>query len=566
MKIAHKFLFFIVLCTTICISQSKIYAKVYASQLRITNPDTSAFDGNFSDGSSALLLFILNDTASVATVEIIDTQTGSSIKQIIVQGLSRGLNSVEWDGNGSESGKSYTFEVTAEQPNASTSDWTVFFDSGDIDIFTRGCDVVRDMTSPLFGLFYVPNTGGGEPQEGKGIAIYNADGSFHDPFLVAKDVGDGGTVDWGGGTDAIYSGTFDDDERYYVTAANFGEIWRLNVDNSLTTVVSGLASPKGVYVTGSGESRAIYICDDSTVVRAAIGNEDVFSGSLEIVGKFVNGSPRNVTLDDDGAMYVSFRKSNTLDSDPIGLNKYDLSNSLPVTDVDAVWLLNATQTLRISDLLMDHGDDATTAADDILYYATRAGDGTFDDGLWRVDDISFVFPSVSNLIDEQDLFGLDDGANINDKAAIGMDAAGNVILMENSNEHIFFLSPPGEGETNSFTTLSPDTFTVGVTTSVELADDLTPGSYYLEANYPNPFNPSTTIKYHIAQTGNTSIKIYNLRGEEIKALFNESQASGAYAVIWNGTNNSGEAVASGVYIVTLKSGDFIQSRRVTLLK
>ncbi len=548
-----------------CIQTSNAYANVYASQLKISNPDDTPFDGNFSDGTGAKLSFILNDTASVVTVLVKDALTGAVVNQIDNSALSRGLHSVTWDGTGGDAGKQYIFEVSAEQANPSNTEWTVFFDSGDIEIYTRGCDVVRDMNSPLFGLIYTPNTFGAAPQEGKGITIYNPDGSFHDPFLVAADIGDGGTVDWGGGADAMYAGVFDDEERFYVSAIDFGEVRRLNQDYSLTTVITGLTNPKGLYFVGTGADRVLYICDDSKVVRAAIGEEDIFTGTLEVVGEFSNALPKNLAIDDDGAMYVAFRALNILDSEAKGINKYDISGTLPVTDNDAFWFLDESVTFGVGDLKFDHGSDPNTSTDDILYFPTRGGEDSPADGIWRIPDINFVFPSVEQVVDEIDLYGED--ANIQHRASMAFDAAGNIILMENANEHVFFISPPGESPTNSFTTTCPETLTVVTPVSVEdFEHQIVPNSYSLEANYPNPFNPSTTIKYVLAKSGQTTLKIYNLIGKEIRTLVNENQSAGEYFTMWDSKDNFGKTVASGVYILTLLSGDYKQSQRMTLLK
>ena len=553
---------FAIICVTMFMSPEKTYANVYASQLKVTNPDSSAFDGSFSDGTGALLSFFLNDTASVVTVDVIDIATGTSVATIDAGGLPAGPHSVAWDGTGSEGGKQYVFEITAEQPCASTTKWSVFFDSGDINIFSRGCDVVTDMASPLFGLFYTPNNGG---PLGKGIAVYNPDGSFHDPFLLAPDLSSGGSIDWGGG-DPMLSGLFDEEGRFYVSSINFGEIRRLNTDGTITAVVTGLTNPKGLYLVGTGADRVLYICDDTKVLRAAIGNKNVFSGTPETVGTFSNGFPRSIAIDDAGAMYVSFRINNDLAGNPVGLNKYNISGTLPVTDNDADWFLGSDVTFRVTDIIIDHGSDRTSDADDILYYSTRAGDGTFDDGLWRVDDINFPFPTVSNLINEMDLYGNDNSANINDRTAIALDAAGNIIMMENSNEHVFFLSPPGEGATNSFTTTGFDT--IQVTTAVSVRENNTPEveTYQLNANYPNPFNPSTTITYSLGNSGFTTIKIYNLLGKEIRTLFNGQQTNGRHSIVWNGQDDSGSSVSSGVYVLRIQSGDFKQSIKMTLLK
>ncbi len=553
---------FMLLVVCLLIVPVQVYANVYAAQLKASNPDGSDFDGNFSDGTGALLSFILNDAATAVSVSVRDLETGTEVASITAGALSRGSNSVEWDGTGSAAGRSYFFEVTAEQANASITEWTVFFDSGDIEIFTRGVDVVRDQSSSLFGLIYAPNTGGALE---KGITIYNPDGSFHDPFLVAADISAGGSIDWGGGADPMFGGVLDDEERFYVSAIEAGEVRRLNTDNSLTTVISGLVNPKGLYMVGTGADRVLYVCDDTTVVRAAIGNDEVFSGTVELIGTFSDGFPRNIALDDEGSMYVSFRENNQLNSEPVSLNKYEISGALPVTDNDAFWFINPAQSFRVADLWVDHGDPGDLL-DDILYYSTRAGEGTFDDGVWRVDDLSSFFPTVTNLIDERDLYGNDDGANIQDRAAIAQDAAGNIILMENANEHVFFLSPPGEGATNSFTTSSPDTMTVGPPVSVGDRSGLVPDGFRLGANYPNPFNPSTTVIYTLDESRQTTLTVFNVIGEEIRGLVDGVQVAGEHSVVWDGKDNFGNVVSSGVYLLVLKSGEFSQSRRMTLLK
>jgi flagellar hook assembly protein FlgD len=565
MNTRYKFLGAVTVMLGLFCNTNESFANVYAGQLMITNPDGSAFDGSLSDGTGAALWFTLNDDASSVMVVVKEAESGAAATTADAGALTRGTHAVAWDGTGSEPGKRYFFEVTAEQPNHSTTEWTVFFDSGDIDIFTRGADIVRNQASPRFGLLYAPNTGG--PLE-KGLTIYNPDASFHDPFLVAADISAGGTIDWGSEAQSMFAGVLDEEDRFYVSAIEAGEVRRLNTDQTLTTVITGLTNPKGLWLVGTGADKVLYICDDSTVVRAAIGTEDVFSGEVELVGKFRDGLPRNIAVDDDGAMYVSFRASNDLADEPVALNKYELNGAnLPVSDGDAFWFLDASTTLRVADLEIDRGADLSSASDDILYYSTRAGDGNTDDGVWRVDDISSVFPTVSNLIDEQDLFGFDDSANINDRAAIALDPAGNIILMENSNEHIFFLSPPGEGETNSFTTTSADTVAVDVAVSVEdPPGDLVPQTYRLDQNYPNPFNPSTSITYALEESGFTSVKVYNLIGEAIRVLVDEEQPAGEHRIEWDGRDRSGRSVASGIYILTLTSGDFNKSVRMTLLK
>ncbi len=97
-------------------------------------------------------------------------------------------------------------------------------------------------------------------------------------------------------------------------------------------------------------------------------------------------------------------------------------------------------------------------------------------------------------------------------------------------------------------------------------DEKMPAAFQLHQNYPNPFNPTTTISYDVVTPDRVSLKIYNLKGEEIKTLVDGVVASGNHSIVWDATNNSGNKVASGMYIYTIKVGDGQAHRRMMLLK
>ena len=90
-------------------------------------------------------------------------------------------------------------------------------------------------------------------------------------------------------------------------------------------------------------------------------------------------------------------------------------------------------------------------------------------------------------------------------------------------------------------------------TDVEI-DGLIPAVFDVFQNYPNPFNPSTTISYAIPQQSNVMIKIYDMLGREVKTLVSEEQMPGVYNVLWNGDNNSGVNVATGIYLYRVVAG------------
>lgn len=96
---------------------------------------------------------------------------------------------------------------------------------------------------------------------------------------------------------------------------------------------------------------------------------------------------------------------------------------------------------------------------------------------------------------------------------------------------------------------------------------LTPTEYLLSQNYPNPFNPSTNIVYNLKEKSLVTIEVFDMLGRKIRSLINdEQQNSGLHTVVWNGLNSNGEFVSSGIYIYRIKANDFINSKKMILLK
>jgi hypothetical protein len=109
---------------------------------------------------------------------------------------------------------------------------------------------------------------------------------------------------------------------------------------------------------------------------------------------------------------------------------------------------------------------------------------------------------------------------------------------------------------------SPDSVIVtgdGIVTGVE--EELQPLIFSLEQNYPNPFNPNTVIKYSIPEVSKVMLKLFNLLGEEVITLVNEEKVAGSYEVEFNASS-----LPSGVYFYQLKAGDFVDTRKMILIK
>ena len=96
--------------------------------------------------------------------------------------------------------------------------------------------------------------------------------------------------------------------------------------------------------------------------------------------------------------------------------------------------------------------------------------------------------------------------------------------------------------------------------------DLIPETFALYANYPNPFNPTTTISYDLPEQAQVTLGIYDLLGKQIKTLVNQSQDAGNKIAMWNGTDNLGRQVSAGVYLYQIEAGEFSQTRKMLLLK
>lgn len=126
------------------------------------------------------------------------------------------------------------------------------------------------------------------------------------------------------------------------------------------------------------------------------------------------------------------------------------------------------------------------------------------------------------------------------RSIVGTAKSGNKIISINSTSHF----PKRES----------------TVTSNNIAGNI-PKQFSLQQNYPNPFNPSTNIRYDVPKQSHVTISIFNILGEKILELVNEEKAAGSYEVTWNAHN-----LSNGVYVYTMRSGNFVDSKKLILLK
>jgi hypothetical protein len=102
--------------------------------------------------------------------------------------------------------------------------------------------------------------------------------------------------------------------------------------------------------------------------------------------------------------------------------------------------------------------------------------------------------------------------------------------------------------------------------TMTIAEESLPLSFHISQNYPNPFNPITRITYSIPKESQVTISIFNLLGQKIVDLVSQNITPGEYSMTWNGTNRSGEAVPSGIYIYSIEADEFQSSKKMVMIK
>ncbi len=131
----------------------------------------------------------------------------------------------------------------------------------------------------------------------------------------------------------------------------------------------------------------------------------------------------------------------------------------------------------------------------------------------------------------------------------------------------FYLSVDGHKTNETFTwTQSGDRIEVAALTTSDDVKGSLPGSYSLNQNYPNPFNPTTTIKFSLAKSGQAKLQIFNILGEVVATPFNSFADAGQNEVVWDGKDNNGKSVSSGIYFYRLTADNYTETKKMTLLK
>lgn len=202
---------------------------------------------------------------------------------------------------------------------------------------------------------------------------------------------------------------------------------------------------------------------------------------------------------------------------------------------------------------------------DIEYNGTGLVTDSNSYSIKQVFDLGQIYTSLGGLFNDFYCYpGMDidnDGLRdlITSYKGWAQDSLGNYSLAKDG-FHIFMFEWG-----DSLTSISLDSVYTGV--KAKSLTVIMPDDYKLEQNYPNPFNPVTNISFTLPLTKTISLKIYNSLGQEIRTLINKQEyLEGSHTVQWDGTDDEGNPVASGVYVYKLIFGNFSQSKRMTLVR
>lgn len=101
--------------------------------------------------------------------------------------------------------------------------------------------------------------------------------------------------------------------------------------------------------------------------------------------------------------------------------------------------------------------------------------------------------------------------------------------------------------------------------STNVSENPSPEIFLLHQNYPNPFNPSTVIQYELKSSAHVKLNIYNVAGQVVRSLIDNTEVQGTHSVQWDGRDNDGKGVSAGVYLYRLQAGGFSQTKKMVLL-
>ena len=260
--------------------------------------------------------------------------------------------------------------------------------------------------------------------------------------------------------------------------------------------------------------------------------------------------PGNIAVNSSGHLFAGTQLDGIFRSTDNGDNWQQINTGLPDRTISAIGI--------------DPSDNIFIMTNAGVFLSNNGGDSWTDvtNGIMHFI-IAFAFNSSGHIFAGTiDFFGKGggvyrstDGGESWTQINAGLTSLNILSLAVNSQDQIF----AGTLERGVFRLLE-------IATSVEDLTGAIPISFVLEQNYPNPFNPTTIIRYQLSEFTHVELTIYNQLGQRIKTLVNERQLAGDYQSEWNGRNEMGQQVSSGVYFYRLRAESFSETQKMILMR
>ncbi len=628
---AIKHMFFIVF---LLLGTYEVKANVFASFVEITYtgsfPATITYILNQEATTVQVLVKSYPEGTTVKTIDLASGVNGAN------QGFNDVAWDGSLDAGGTATSGVYLVTINASDGTGSNGWELLSYDTGPDSWYWSSAGVATNNNnpSPYFGMVYVTERSGGTSGNAggsetiRGLYMHYPDGQYYGfDQAVAYAPGNAG-IDWGalganeGKPTSVYVGP--DDRVYVWSLANNGDAtvtggvavgdagWSLaSIDTVLSFyTLDNHSTISRAIVVGEGADRMLYTVEqvgsrygsdsegptdgdgfDIAEVRSyAIGTSTgVFTGAHTVVIDSLT-LPRAFALEMDasGYLYIAQSQQDTLAETELvyGLSKWDISGTTAVE----MWHIGLDDAPPHNDpthmatassftgIALDESNGRVYVArrqtggrplHNVIGYAMS--DGALLSGFSFATALSIVGTDTTNL----------SGGGGNNIRDIFVDAAGNLVSVNSSSEALRMHSPPDGA--NNFVTYSPWAVDVdnGTVISTDLEDFVStdnsgvqmPQHYTLSQNYPNPFNGTTVIEYTLPIASNVTLIIFDINGREVATLFDNRQDAGTYNVIWNGVDQHGRSLASGIYFyqITAPSSDrvtrpFNLVRRMVYLK
>ncbi|MEZ4745735.1 MAG: FlgD immunoglobulin-like domain containing protein [Calditrichia bacterium] len=305
---------------------------------------------------------------------------------------------------------------------------------------------------------------------------------------------------------------------FYRSAAN-GDVWEGGADYKFT--------PTGNETDTDANGNPNYdvprrFFDNVTVSDVFTTAEDIiFEADMYAAAAF---------LADSGA--ITFGGGNVTAIDTVYL-----AGSVPKTTPALAWVWDLTP-----------GDPAREALQ--MNDTGTNGDAVAADGVWSIT-INFGVGAPKNIFWKHGISGHDNEAG----------------FQQDWNENVAEVAAANGGRVYKIFGANGDYYTAYVGIE-DLDEDFfsQPETYALFQNYPNPFNPSTTIEFALSSASNVTLEIFNIVGQKVRTLVSDRMIAGGYQAVWDGRDDRGTTVGTGVYIYRLTANDFVQTRKMLLVK